>query len=210
MARPSTRTVRTPHGPARVHLRPVDEPWGALVLGHGAGGGVDAPDLTAVAERARADGVTVALVEQPYRVAGRRAPAPAAQLDAAWTAVIAALRRGPLAGLPLVAGGRSSGARVACRTAAATQADGVLCLAFPLLPPLRRDGTRGPSRIGELDAVGVPVLVVQGATDRFGMPPQADRREVVVVRGDHALRGDRAAVAEAVGTWLPRICGKTC
>lgn len=117
--------LETPRGPARVHLHPVEEPRAALVLGHGAGGGVGAPDLVAATAAALAASVTVALVEQPYRVAGRRSPAPAAQLDEAWTSVVAQLRAGELDGLPLLAGGRSSGARVACRTAAATGATGV-------------------------------------------------------------------------------------
>jgi predicted alpha/beta-hydrolase family hydrolase len=140
----------------------------------------------------------VVLVEQPYRVAGRRSPSPAAQLDAAWAAVVQALRERALAGLPLVTGGRSSGARVACRTAAATDAVGVLCLAFPVHPPGRPDR----SRLGELDGVRVPVLVVQGERDPFGMPPSARRREVVQVRGDHGLKADRAAVEAAVRSWL--------
>src|SRR5213592_2150056 len=127
----------TPHGLARAHVHPAPEPRAALVLGHGAGGGVASPDLVAVTEVARTEGVSVALVEQPYRVAGRRSPAPARQLDAAWTAVVDHLRAGPLRDVPLVAGGRSSGARVACRTAQATGAVGVLCLAFPLHPPGR-------------------------------------------------------------------------
>src|SRR5262249_1544312 len=99
--------IDTPHGPARVHLHAVDDPHGALVLGHGAGGGIGAPDLAAAAEAANSIGMTVALVEQPYRVAGRRSPAPAGHLDAAWTAVVEHLRAGGLAGIPLVVGGRS-------------------------------------------------------------------------------------------------------
>ena len=132
--------VDTPHGPARAHLQLVERPRGALVLGHGAGGGVSAPDLVAAADVAVSEGLSVALVEQPYRVAGRRSPAPAGQLDAAWSAVVRHLRAGELEGLPLVAGGRSLGARVACRTAGALGAVGVLCLAFPLQPPRRRAG----------------------------------------------------------------------
>ena len=112
------------------------------MLGHGAGGGVTARDLVAAAETAVAQGVAVALVEQPYRVAGRRSPAPAHQLDTAWTAVVERLRSAELEGLPLVVGGRSSGARVACRTAGATGAAGVLCLAFPLQPAARRATAR--------------------------------------------------------------------
>src|ERR671936_3174402 len=109
--------VDTPHGRANAHLEIVDAPQAALVLAHGAAGGVRSPDLATVAAVARSEGVTVALVEQPYRVAGRRAPAPAHQLDAAWRAVVDQLRAGPLAALPLVAGGRSAGARGGCRTA---------------------------------------------------------------------------------------------
>src|SRR6266511_480898 len=112
--------VDTPHGQANAHVHPAAEPRAALVLGHGAGGGVASRDLVAVADVARSEGVSVALVEQPYRVAGRRSPAPARQLDAAWTAVVEHLVGGELADLPLVAGGRSIGARVACRTAEAT------------------------------------------------------------------------------------------
>jgi predicted alpha/beta-hydrolase family hydrolase len=194
--------VETPHGPARVQLHAVDEPRGALVLGHGAGGGVTARDLVAATEVALEERLSVALVEQPYRVAGRRSPAPAHQLDAAWSAVVAELRAGPLAGLPLVAGGRSSGARVACRTAAATGAAGVLCLAFPLRPP-RRSG-EAPSRLPELEAVPVPVLVVQGARDPFGIPPAAPGRDVVQVQADHGLRTDLGAVGDAVRDWLAR------
>jgi predicted alpha/beta-hydrolase family hydrolase len=164
---------------------------------------VSARDLVAAAGAANAAGLSAALVEQPYRVAGRRSPAPAHQLDAAWIAVVEHLRGGPLAGLPLVTGGRSSGARVACRTAAATGAAGVLCLAFPLEPPSR--GAPRPSRLPELAAVTVPVLVVQGRTDRFGMPPAARLRTVVQVTGDHSLRSDPGAVASAVEAWLGRI-----
>jgi predicted alpha/beta-hydrolase family hydrolase len=181
-----------------VHLHPVAEPKAALVLGHGAGGGVTARDLAAATEAARAEGVSVVLVEQPYRVAGRRSPAPARQLDAAWTAVIERLAEDSLKGLPLVVGGRSSGARVACRTAAATGAAGVLCLAFPLQPP--RSGSS--SRLEELEQVRVPTLVVQGVRDAFGMPPASRLRRVAQVAADHALRTDLDAVAAAVGSWL--------
>lgn len=169
------------------------------MLGHGAGGGVAAPDLAAAARAAIAARVAVALVEQPYRVAGRRSPPRAAALDGAWIAALQALAEGPLAGLALIAGGRSSGARVACRTAAATGAIGVLCLAFPLLAP------SGSSRQDELDGAGVPVLVVQGAGDRFGVPRPSATRTVVVLRGDHGLKSDLAGVADAVGGWLRTV-----
>jgi len=165
-----------------------------LVLGHGAGGSVNAPDLVAAAGVALDEGVTVALVEQPYRVAGRRSPPPAPRLDAAWLAIVPQL---PLDGLPLIVGGRSSGARVACRTAAQTGAIGVLCLAFPLVPPGNR-----PSRRPELDAVTVPVLVVQGEADSFGMPEPAGRRMVARVKGTHALKSDVAGLRDAVRAWL--------
>jgi predicted alpha/beta-hydrolase family hydrolase len=191
----------TPHGAARAHVEPVDAPRGALVLGHGAGGGVGARDLRAAADAATSAGLSVALVEQPYRVAGRRSPAPAAQLDAAWAAVVDALRGGPLRGLPLVAGGRSAGARVACRTARATGATGVLCLAFPLHPPGRPEKTR----LAELEAVEVPVLVVQGGSDPFGMPPPAPGRTVVELAGNHSLRSELPALAAAVGDWLATL-----
>jgi predicted alpha/beta-hydrolase family hydrolase len=197
--------IETPHGPARVHLDVVDEARAALVLGHGAGGSVSARDIVAAADAARAEGLTIALVEQPYRVAGRRSPAPAHQLDSAWTAVLERLRAKELRQLPVVTGGRSSGARVACRTAADTGAAGVLCLAFPLQPPPRRSGTKAPSRLPELDAVAVPTLVVQGASDPFGMPPEGNGRTVVQVAGDHSLRSDVAAVRAAVGAWLSEL-----
>jgi predicted alpha/beta-hydrolase family hydrolase len=202
----STLAIDTPHGPANAHLHLADEPRGALVLGHGAGGGVAAPDLVAVTAAARAEGVSVALVEQPYRVAGRRSPAPARQLDAAWSAVVDHLVAADLRGLPLIVGGRSLGARVACRTVEASGAVAVLCLAFPLLPPTRRAATSpAQSRLAELDAVTVPMLVVQGTSDRFGMPPAAPGRTVVEVPGDHGLKTDLPAVAAAVRDWLPGI-----
>jgi predicted alpha/beta-hydrolase family hydrolase len=195
--------VATPHGPARAHLHAADEPAGALVLGHGAGGGVTARDLVAVSKVARSAGISVALVEQPYRVAGRRSPAPAHQLDAAWIAVVEHLRAGALRDLALVVGGRSSGARVACRTAGDTGAVAVLCLAFPLHPPGRPEKTRQP----ELDAVSLPTLVVQGASDPFGMPAAGPERKVVTVPGNHALTGDLEAVATAVRGWLAGVLG---
>ena len=194
----------TPHGPARAHLHGADEPRAALVLGHGAAGGVEAPDLVAARDAALSERITVALIEQPYRVAGRRSPARAPQLDAAWIAVVEHLRANELAGLPLITGGRSMGARVACRTVEETDAVAVLCLAFPLEPP-RRAGKPPQSRLPELDAVRVPTLVVQGERDRFGMPPPGRFREVVKVPGDHNLKADLEAVAEAVRRWLSRV-----
>jgi len=143
-------------------------------------------------------------VEQPYRVAGRRSPAPARQLDAAWTTVIAHLVQGELRGLPLIVGGRSLGARVACRTAEAVGPVAVLCLAFPL-QPRRRTGAAPPSRLPELEAVPVPTLVVQGERDPFGIPPAGPGRTVARVPGDHSLRTDPDAVAAAVRAWLPDV-----
>ena len=172
----------------------------ALVLGHGAGGGVNTPDLVAATEAANSAGLTVGLVEQPYRVAGRRSPAPARQLDSAWTAVLEQLREDTLLGLPIMTGGRSAGARVACRTAAEVDAVAVLCLAFPLHPPGKGDDPT-KSRLAELDAVQVPTLVVQGEGDPFGMPPDGPRRTVVRVPGNHSLR-DTGSVAAAVTAWL--------
>ena len=201
----TTLEVDTPYGPAIAHLHLADEPRAVLVLGHGAGGGVTARDLVAATGAARSEGVSVALVEQPYRVAGRRAPAPAPRLDAAWMAVVDHLLAGELRGLRLVVGGRSSGGRVACRTAEATGALGVLCLAFPLQPPRRSQAPPARSRISELDAVSVPTLVVQGERDPFGIPPAAAGRTVVLVPGDHSLRTDTKAVAAAVRAWLPRV-----
>ncbi len=164
---------------------------------------MQAPDLGAARDAALGHGWAVALVEQPYRVAGRRSAAPAPRLDAAWTAVCAHLRETPFAGLGLVTGGRSSGARVACRTAERTGAIGVLCLAFPLQPPARSGAAAvTPSRLGELDGVAVPTLVIQGERDRFGMPPPGPGRSVVAIAGDHALKSDPAGVAIAVGVWL--------
>jgi predicted alpha/beta-hydrolase family hydrolase len=198
-------TLPTPYGPAAAHLHPADEPRAALVLGHGAGGGVEAPDLVAATEAGLAEGFSVALVEQPYRVAGRRSSPQANQLDAAWAAVVEQLAQGDLDGLPLVTGGRSAGARVACRTAADTGAAAVLCLAFPLQPPSRKGKPPAPDRLHELEAVEVPVLVVQGENDRFGIPPAGDGRDVVQVPGDHSLRKDAVAVSAAVADWLGAV-----
>jgi predicted alpha/beta-hydrolase family hydrolase len=190
--------IETPTGPARVTLHAAPAPRALLLLGHGAGGGIGATDLVATGEAALELGVSVGLVEQPYRVAGRRAPAPARQLDAAWLAVVAAVVSS-LGPLPLYVGGRSSGARVACRTAAGAGAVGVLCLAFPLHPPGRPEPEK--SRLPELDGVEVPVLVVQGERDPFGMPPPGPGREIVVVAGNHSLRA-KGPVHGAVSAWL--------
>ncbi len=199
--------IATPQGPAKAHLHTADDPIGALILGHGAAGGVTTRDLVAVTDVARSARFSVALVEQPYRVAGRRSPAPAHKLDAAWTAVVEQLRSGELRGLPLVVGGRSAGARVACRTAADSGAVAVLCLAFPLHAPGRSPAAAAKTRQPELDAVQVPTLVVQGARDPFGIPLASSTRIVVTVPGNHSLTTDLEAVAAAVRDWLPRVVG---
>jgi predicted alpha/beta-hydrolase family hydrolase len=193
-------TIPTPHGPAQAELRYARRGGAALLLGHGAGGSIGAPDLTACTRAATAAGLHVALITQPYRVAGRRAPAPVRQLDEAWLAVSRYLGEEVFAGLPLIFGGRSSGARVACRTVAAGGAVAVLCLAFPVHPPGRPDR----SRMDELDGVSVPVLVVQGERDPFGRPELATGREVVLLPGDHSLKADLPALEHAVGEWLSR------
>jgi uncharacterized protein len=200
--------VNTARGPARAHLSSPEEGRvrAALILGHGAGGGVNAPDIQAAGRAALEVGFTVALIEQPYRVAGRRAPPPAGQLDPTWTYVVEWLAERELSGMALVTGGRSMGARVACRTAGATGSVGVLCLAFPLQPPQRASAKQpSPSRLPELDSVSAPVLVVQGRSDRFGMPPGAPGRTVVTVAGDHGLKADLPAVGDAVRDWLSGV-----
>ncbi len=197
----TTLTIDTPHGPARAELHCAPEGRAGLLLGHGAGGGVGAPDLVAATRGATAAGVHVALVEQPYRVAGRRAPAPANQLDTAWLAVAERLSHEWFHELPLVFGGRSSGARVACRTAEEGLAVAVLCLAFPVHPP----GKPEKSRMPELDGVTVPTLVIQGESDPFGMPGPRPHREIVVFPGDHSLKRDAKGLSRTVEEWLGRI-----
>jgi predicted alpha/beta-hydrolase family hydrolase len=193
--------IDTPHGTARVHLQLVDSPVGALVLGHGAGGGVESPDLVGAANAARSAGLSVVLMEQPYRVAGRRSPAPASHLDASWSVVVSQLRAGPLSSIDfLLTGGRSSGARVACRTAADTGSDGILCLAFPLHPP----GHPEKSRLQELETLKIPTLVVQGERDPFGTPPEGPNRTVARIPGTHSLKNS-GSVAAAVSDWLATL-----
>jgi predicted alpha/beta-hydrolase family hydrolase len=191
--------VDTPVGRAEVALDRPTRPVSLLVLGHGAGGDVGAGDLVAVRDLAVARNVAVARVTQPYRVAGRRAPAPARHLDAAWLAVLARLRlRIDCHDLPLIGGGRSSGARVACRTAAQAGAVGLVALAFPLHPPGRPER----SRAAELDT-GIPTLVVNGDRDPFGMPDPGPAVRVAVLAGaDHSLRKATDRVAALVVDWL--------
>lgn len=190
--------VMTPRGPALVQ---VDEAPGArllLVLTHGSAGGVDAPDLLAVREAALAAGATVARVSQAFRVAGARAPGSAVKQDGAWEIVLRELRD-TWPGLPLVQGGRSNGARVACRTAKAVGAAAVVALAFPLHPP----GKPERSRADELRGAGVDVLVVNGDRDPFGVPDPADCARLVVLPGEgHDLKRDPARVGEVVAGWI--------
>jgi predicted alpha/beta-hydrolase family hydrolase len=205
MTDPVVSMVPTPHGDARVHLvRPAGVPVGLMVLGHGAGGGVTAHDLRLATDVALAAGLAVTLVEQPYRVAGRRAPAPPAQVDAAWCAVVEHLRAAEFGDLPLIVGGRSFGARVACRTSDDVGAGGVLCLAFPLHPPGRPE----KSRLPELTSVTVPTLVVQGNRDAFGVPDPTTllgNISLVVVDGDHSLKKDASAIRAALAAWLDAV-----
>jgi predicted alpha/beta-hydrolase family hydrolase len=190
--------IETPRGPARIYTTdPVGPPVSVLVIGHGAGGGVDAPDIVAVRDSATAAGVRVVQATQPYRVAGRRVAAPIAQLDEAWTAIV---RHLAVRDLPLILAGRSSGARVACRTATALGAAGVLCLAFPLHPP----GKPEKSRAAELPE-DVPTLVLNGDRDPFGVPEPGPRREVAIRPGaTHDLRKDVKGTADLAVDWLRR------
>jgi hypothetical protein len=207
--------IDTTAGPARVTLDAPRSARALLLLGHGAGGGIDARDLRAVRDGATTAGYAVARLTQPYRMAGRRPPAPAPVLDAVLVEVVRALRRRrALAKLPLVVGGRSSGARVGCRGAATVGAVGVLALGFPLHPPGRPDR----SRAAELQGVRVPVLVVQGERDSFGSPDElraaglpAQVRVHVVSGADHGLavrKGEpppMPAIVAAVIEWLDAV-----
>ena len=199
----------TPLGPARTHTTEADGGLrGTLVLGHGAGGGVESADLLAVTASAAAAAWRVIRVVQPWRVAGKRiAPAPP-RLDESWLAVLDRLRDGGRLEGPLVLGGRSAGARVACRTAEETGADGVLALAFPLYPPGRPEKTRAD----ELVAVSVPIVVVQGETDTMGRPDEVAAAlsgraaaSVYAVPGDHALKRNVDVVAAAALFWLGEL-----
>jgi len=200
--------IATGQGPARAEVdRPLGggEPSFLLVLTHGAGGGPDSPDLLAVAGAASRLGGVVARVTQPYRVKGRRAPGSARRQDAAWVEVIATLRAAIGAGLPLIQGGRSNGARVACRTAEAVGALAVIALAFPLHPPGRPDR----SRADELATAGTDVLVVNGARDPFGIPKRTRKTRVVVLAGEsHALSRHPAEAGRVAGSWLRKVLAR--
>jgi predicted alpha/beta-hydrolase family hydrolase len=204
-----TLEIVTPLGVARAHVsEPAGDVVGTLVLGHGAGGGVESVDLLGVTAAAAAAGWRVARVEQPWRVAGKRiAPAPA-RLDEGWHVVLDRLRGDGLLTGPLVLGGRSAGARVACRTATRHGAAGVLALAFPLHPPGRPE----KSRAEELTGVAVPLVVVQGETDAFGAPAEVAAvlsgqagASVYAVPGDHALKRNVDVVAAAAVSWLAEL-----
>jgi uncharacterized protein len=180
------------------------EPSFLLVLTHGSGGRVATPDVLAVQDAGLRLGAVTALVTQPYRVKGQRAPGNAERQDAAWGEVISALRESIGAGLPLIQGGRSNGARVACRTAQAAGARGVIALAFPLHPPGRPER----SRAAELAMAGTDVLVINGRNDPFGIPRRAAGRRLVVLDGEtHALSRHPEAVARAARSWLRKLLG---
>jgi predicted alpha/beta-hydrolase family hydrolase len=197
--------ILTEAGPARADL--AGEAASArflLVLTHGAGGLPGSPDVLAVRDAGLALGGLVARVTQPYRMRGARAPGSAPRQDAAWIEIVAALRQ-LTPGVPLVQGGRSNGARVACRTAAATAAQAVIALAFPLSPPGRPAQTR-VAELREARADGAAVLVVNGERDPFGIPEAADADRVVVVPGEtHSLKGHRVVIVAAVAEWLPTV-----
>ncbi|MFF1933145.1 alpha/beta family hydrolase [Streptomyces sp. NPDC058228] len=210
-ARTTTETVDTDAGTARITWLPAKKPRLVLAAGHGAGGGIEARDLQALATALPAHGVSVALVEQPWRVAGKKlAPAPKT-LDTGWRGLWPALAA---PGLPVVAAGRSAGARVACRTATELGAHAVLALSFPLHPP----GKPEKSRKDELLGSGVPTLVVQGGHDPFGRPaefPPGEFEITEVPYGDHGfavpkkadLTQDQAMeiLTAAVTAWLDRL-----
>ncbi|WP_460069311.1 alpha/beta hydrolase family protein [Streptomyces sp. YKOK-I1] len=189
MSNVSTELVLTDAGDARITWHPAKRPRLVLAVSHGAGGGIDARDLSALAAVLPGHGVTVALVEQPWRVAGRKvAPAPKT-LDTGWRGIWPAVAK---PGLPVVSGGRSAGARVACRTAVELGAHAVLALSFPLHPP----GKPEKSRAAELLGSGVPTLVVQGGNDTFGRPeefPEGAYEIVEVPYADHGLAVPRRA-----------------
>lgn len=193
--------IATGAGPARAEFDGRADGTFLLVLTHGSAGGVESADLLAARQAGLDLGAVVARVTQPFRVSGARAPGSVTRQDAAWLEVIAALRR-EWPGLPLVQGGRSNGARVACRTAAGAGAAAVVALAFPLHPPGRaEDPSR--SRAPELRNAGVPVLAVSGERDPFGVPDPADVSRLVVLAGEaHSLSRRPEQVTDAIRRWL--------
>ena len=199
--------IMTAEGAALAEVAsPADaaQPSFLLVLTHGSGGRVATPDVLAVRDAGLRLGAVTVLVTQPYRVRGQRAPGNAERQDAAWGEVISALRRSIGADLPLIQGGRSNGARVACRTAQATGARGVIALAFPLHPPGRPER----SRAAELAMAGTDVLVINGRNDPFGIPRRAAGRRLVVLDGEtHTLSRHPEAVGRATRSWLRKLLG---
>ncbi len=193
--------IMTSGGAARVELDQPQHPAFLLVLTHGAGGGVESPDLQAARQAATGLGAAVARVVQPYRVRGGRAPGSPDRQDAAWLEIIAALRQ-RFPAIPLVQGGRSNGARLACRTAREAGARAVVALAFPLHPPGRPER----SRVAELREAGSDVLVVNGDRDPFGIPDSTDAARVVVLAGEtHALSGRTQEIRQVVESWLREV-----
>jgi uncharacterized protein len=193
--------IRTEFGIGTADIDEVANPGFLLILTHGAGGGTGSADLLAARRAGLAAGGMVARVLQPYRVAGGRAPGSAVRQDAAWLEIVGALRDS-YPGLIVIQGGRSNGARLACRTAQAAGAAGVIALAFPLHPP-GRAGDPGKSRAGELRQAGVPVLVINGDRDPFGVPDAADADRLVVLPGEtHALSRHPQAIVAEVTSWL--------
>jgi hypothetical protein len=199
--------IMTSAGPGRVVLEQPERPTFLVVLTHGAGGSPDTADVLAVRDAGRELGAATALVTQPYRVKGARAPGSAARQDAAWAELVGVLR-GETARdgvpVPLVQCGRSNGARVACRTASQVGAAGVIALAFPLHPP----GQPEKSRDAELRGTGTGVLVINGDRDPFGIPEPDETTDVVILPGEtHALSKRPAAVGDAVAAWLGAVPG---
>jgi predicted alpha/beta-hydrolase family hydrolase len=193
--------IMTSGGAARVELDQPQHPAFLLVLTHGAGGGVESPDLQAARQAATDLGAAVARVVQPYRVRGGRAPGSPDRQDAAWLEIIAALRQ-RFPAIPLVQGGRSNGARLACRTAREAGARAVVALAFPLHPPGRPER----SRVAELREAGSDVLVVNGDRDPFGIPGSTDATRVVVLAGEtHALSRRTQEIRQVVESWLREV-----
>ncbi len=194
--------IETSAGPAEIEL---DKPRAArflLLLTHGSGGGVEAKDLLAVRDRAVELGGAVARVVQPYRVAGRRAPGSTTPQDAAWLEIVRALRK-KVRAVPLIQGGRSNGARVACRTAVAAGAKGVLALSFPLHPPGKPDKTRRDELLAASRTLDV--VVINGEKDPFGIPDPADAAQVTIVPGQpHSFRTGFDLIADTAEPWLRR------
>ena len=207
------RAIETSRGTARLEQHRAKRPWVTLALTHGAGGGIDAADLQLLARRLPPQGISVALVEQPWRVAGKRLASPPDWLDDGFRAVVSSLRQRT----PLIVGGRSAGARVGCRTGRGLGAVGVVALSFPLHPPGRPD----KSRAEELAAGGLPVLVLQGARDPFGAPAEFPPGAVVVPvpDADHSLRvpkrsttSERAVqllLVDEVRDWVSSLLGRS-